>query len=166
MIAKLLFLILLTVSLLGCSSGYNKIPATHSAQASTPLIAVAPLSNSPDLQLGQTALNQGEYTRAIELFNQAYQKNNNDWEALFYLGLVHTEKGDYSDSRNYFERALNKVGGDKKIRSRVYCAVARSWEREGRVGSARLNYFTANNLDPESTEATAALLRLSSGHSD
>ncbi|MDF1545245.1 MAG: tetratricopeptide repeat protein [bacterium] len=163
---KPLLTILIVTLLIGCSSGYNRTAAIQTAEKATTATDEAPSSDNTMLRQGKAALSQGEYSRALELFQEACQVNSSDWEALFYLGLVHSAQGDYSVARNFLERALNLVGNNRRKRGRLYCALAQSWEREGRVGPARMNYRTANNLDPESNEAAAALLRLSTSQSD
>jgi Tfp pilus assembly protein PilF len=83
------------------SSGSPDAPGTGPASSDT---AAAP--SSPEVQRGINALNDGQLPTARSLFEIAVQKNPNDADATYYLGLANYQMGDKAAAENFYKAAL------------------------------------------------------------
>jgi len=109
---------------------------------------------------GLVLFRQGDFDGARRLFGQAVSVNITGWQAHYYLGLALGKKQEHALARNSLNSSLTCAPNDKRTRSRIYLAMAQSWEKQGRLGQAELNYITALNLCPDSSPATAGLERV------
>jgi len=109
---------------------------------------------------GQILFRQGDFEGAGRLFEQAINVNITGWQAHYYLGLTLSKKQEHSLAQSSFNSSLTNAPTDKRTRSRIYLAMAESWEKQGKLGQAELNYITALNLYPDSSPATAGLERV------
>jgi len=109
---------------------------------------------------GLILFRQGDFEGARRLFEQAISVNITSWEAHYYLGLALSKKQEHTLAQSSFNSSLTYAPNDKRTRSRIYLAMAESWEKQGRLGQAELNYITALNLCPDSSPATAGLERV------
>jgi tetratricopeptide (TPR) repeat protein len=109
---------------------------------------------------GLILFRQGEFEKARYFFEQAIGANITGWQAHYYLGLTLCKKQEHSLAQNSFNSSLTYAPNDKRTRSRIYLAMAESWEEQGNLGQAELNYITALNLFPDSSPATAGLKRI------
>ncbi len=60
---------------------------------------------------GMQYFNQKDYALAIADLTKAYQYDNTDEEALYYLGLAYFETGDTGNARSCFEQVIEKFPG-------------------------------------------------------
>jgi tetratricopeptide (TPR) repeat protein len=109
---------------------------------------------------GLILFRQGDFEGARRLFEQATSVNITGWQAHYYLGLALSKKQEHALAQSSFNSSLTYAPTDKRTRSRIYLAMAESWEKQGKLGQAELNYITALNLYPDSSPATAGLERL------
>ena len=109
---------------------------------------------------GLILFRQGNFEGARRMFEQAINANITGWQAHYYLGLALNKKQEHSLAQNSFNSSLTYAPNDKRTRSRIYLAMAESWEKQGKLGQAKLNYITALNLFPDSSPATAGLERV------
>ena len=147
--------------LTGCSQSYQKVTAQPEDRPQAGASGPTSPEPSSDLFLARAALERQDPESAIGHLKKAISENKALWEAYHCLGVAYVSLGEYSLARRMFAEALSKVGPNDKKRSNIYCEIARSWELQGKIAEARLNYHTANNLNPESATASSALLRLS-----
>jgi pentatricopeptide repeat protein len=113
---------------------------------------------------GLILFRQGDFEKARRLFEQAISANITGWQAHYYLGLVFDRKQEYALAQRILNSSLTYAPDDKRARSRIYLAMAESWEKQGKLGQAKLNYITALNLCPDSPPATAGLERIERLH--
>jgi tetratricopeptide (TPR) repeat protein len=83
-----------------------------------PAEAEAPAEGeSPDVtEQAVAAFEAGEFDKAIELFNQAFEQDK-DPNYLFNIGRVYEEKGDLRNAILHYEKFVNSAGVDLESRS-------------------------------------------------
>lgn len=109
---------------------------------------------------GLILFRQGDFERATDLFEQAISINKTGWQAHYYMGLALSKKQKHALAQSSYNYSLTYAPNDKRTRSRIYLAMAESWEKQGNLGQAELNYMTALNLFPDSSPAMAGLERI------
>jgi Tfp pilus assembly protein PilF len=108
--------LLCLVGALGVACGGSKAPtstgpsvAPTAGADSTASSAGAPSDTAPpqpEVQRGINALNDGQLPTARSLFEIAVQKNPQDAEATYYLGLANEKMGDKAAAENFYKAAL------------------------------------------------------------
>lgn len=145
--------LLFTVS---CGGGYPTVRARLDQSNHTE----SNQKENPEFSQGMLFYRQGDYTRALHLFEQATIKNSSDWRGHYYLGLTHSRLGQYEHALKGLNEGLDRAPADRQSRSRIYVGLATNFEKMGNSGRAWLNYRTALNLYPGSAEAQLGLQRL------
>jgi len=59
------------------------------------------------LNKGIILMNNENYEESLDCFNQLLRENNQDFQALHYLGRVYNEMGDYETSLKYYDKILD-----------------------------------------------------------
>ncbi|HWR82307.1 MAG TPA: hypothetical protein VN285_03295 [Candidatus Deferrimicrobium sp.] len=106
------------------------------------------------------SLRQGELTSACRQFERAIEIESTGWQAHYYLGLVLGRQERYEESLESLHSGLAFAPQDKRVRSRIYLALAECWENQRKYRHAELNYITALNLDPDSSPAADGVARM------
>ena len=144
----------------GCSKNYQRIAVVPQAGTETVIQGQTNMIDPSHLASGRAALQKREYEKAIRTLKKAVSENPSGWEAYFYLGEAYLGAEEHDLARKMFDGALAGAGKNNRVRSDIYCGIARAWELQGELGKAELNFRTAINLNPESPTASSALLRL------
>jgi len=163
--AKFITILAFIAIFVGCAQRITIIKARYKSSES--MISDPknqPYSSRPTydnyLNDGLILFRQGDSRGACRLFECAIDIDSINWRAYYYLGLTLSSEGEYDLARNSFNSSLAQAPNDKRTRSLIYLALAESWEKQGELGQAELNYITALNLYPNSSPATDGLRRI------
>ncbi|MEW5994035.1 MAG: hypothetical protein AB1744_06530 [Candidatus Zixiibacteriota bacterium] len=129
-------------------------PADRTAQSSADSLFQRTLDE------GLRLLQQDSLMEAGLCFDRALAIDSSQWMPYYYLAGIDAEKENYSKARAHLFSSLEKAPVDKQVRSLIYSALAESWESEGNLGRAHLDFLTALNLDPNSKRASEGLDRI------
>jgi len=99
---------------------------------------------------------------------QAKQKAANEpafatevrWKNSYNAALAHYNKKEYSQALELYAVALKYSGEDDETRSWIYFSMGRCWEGLKDLAKAEQNYIMAQNLDPNLSEASDGLARI------
>jgi|GEM_PF-824427 len=158
---SLLFMSLVVIAVLsGCASRKVVIIQTDGP---------APPAKSPGQVMaaqkhvdnGLKQLNKGHYKQAAEQFHLAIQKDPNNWEAHYYLGLTYQRWKRYNESMDYFRLAIDLNPRDKVWVSKVRLHIGITFESQGRYRDAEREYQMSMSLNPNNREASERWERIS-----
>jgi tetratricopeptide (TPR) repeat protein len=83
------------------------------------------------------------------------------WQDAYNKGLTHLNKKQYDKALEFFTLALKDAGDNDETRAWMYFSIGRCWEGLKDLAKAQQNYIMAQNLDPNLTEASNSLARIS-----
>jgi predicted ATPase/class 3 adenylate cyclase len=88
------------------------------------------------LHLGQFERAQDELSQSLSILRPIHRGATSSFLGI--QGLLHTRRGDFTQSSEAFEEAYKLVGGEVPLeRAKLHCREARSLEIQGRVDEAR-----------------------------
>lgn len=82
------------------------------------------------------------------------------WKNSYNDALAHYNKKEYSQALELYAVALKYCGDDDETRSWIYYSMGRCWEGLKDLAKAEQNYIMAQNLDPNLSEASDGLARI------
>lgn len=88
------------------------------------------------------------------------------WQESYNSGLDHYQKKEYTKALEYYTLALKQAGDDDETRGWMYFSLGRCYEALKELGRAKQNYLMAQNLDPNLTEASDGIARISKQHAE
>lgn len=145
--------LLITVS---CGGGYQTVKTRLNQPNHTE-------SNQTENHVFDQALQSyrhGDYAEALHLFEQATTNHPSDWRGHYYLGMTCSRLGQHQRALKGLNEGLDLAPADRQSRSRIYVGLATNFEKMGNSAKAWLNYRTALNLFPGSSDAQLGLQRL------
>ena len=87
--------------------------------------------------------------------------SDNRWKNSYNEGLAYYNKKEYSAALELFAVALKYTNeDDDETRGWLYFSIGRCWEGSKDLAKAEQNYIMAQNLDPNLTEASDRLARI------
>jgi len=87
--------------------------------------------------------------------------SDNRWKNFYNEGLAHYNKKEYSAALELFAVALKCTDeDDDETRAWLYFSMGRCWEGQKDLAKAEQNYIMAQNLDPNLSEASDRLARI------
>jgi TolA-binding protein len=121
-------------------------PAPHTALPAEPIPAKAEEILSL-LRIGQTKLDQGDYTSAEIAFRQVLNERatkQQDTDALIGLGRTYRKKGDYTKAAAVYEKFLKEYPEDQNLPV-VYLELGRSLRALGAYKQAMARFYSVIN---------------------
>lgn len=82
------------------------------------------------------------------------------WKHSYGEALAHYNKKEYSQALELFAVSLKYTGEDDETRAWIYFSMGRCWESLKDLAKAEQNYIMAQNLDPNLSEASDGLARI------
>jgi Flp pilus assembly protein TadD len=144
-------------TLIGAFVGCGSSMSTIGAKKQTAEIEVSAPTN---LGEGISLYQSGDYAEGEKFLGLAVKSDPTDWQAHYYLGLVHFELGQFRLASENLFRSLDLAPDDSRARADLYAALGQCWENLKKPGKARLHYHTALNLWPQCAQARDGLARL------
>ena len=161
---KKLFLLLMSVAVIAALSGCagRKVVIIQTEEPAPP--AKGPgqvMAAQKHVDNGLKQLNKGHYKQAAEQFHLAIEKDPNNWEAHYYLGLTYQRWKRYNESMDYFRLAIDLNPRDKVWVSKVRLYIGITFEYQGRYRDAEREYQMSMSLNPGNREASERWERVS-----
>lgn len=92
--------------------------------------------------------------------SESIVSENARWKTSYNSGLAHFNKREYTEALELFAVALKYTGEDDETRAWIYFSMGRCWEGLKDLPKAEQNYIMAQNLDPNLSEASDGLARI------
>ncbi len=92
--------------------------------------------------------------------SETAQIKDDRWKNSYNEGLAYYNKKEYSAALELFGVALKYAGEDDDTRAWIYFSIGRCWEGLKDLAKAEQNYIMAQNLDPNLSEASDSLARI------
>jgi Tfp pilus assembly protein PilF len=150
---ELLIIIWALLAFLSCSSGQVVIvkKSSHPVRAKNYGQKVASRNH---VENGKKFFHKGKFPKALQEFNKAVDKDPNNYEAFYYLGLTQQKMGNFKRSVASFEMAIELNKGDKLWVSEIRVSLGQSYESLGNFDKAKAEYQFALSIDPSNKEAS------------
>lgn len=103
---------------------------------------------------------KGKYKQAVKHLSRAIAKNQDQWEAHFYLGLCQQKIKRYDRSIGSFNNSLKYCPPDREIIAQLNFYLGKSWEEEGYLAKARDKYILVLKVSPQYAPAKVGLNRI------
>lgn len=106
------------------------------------------------VQQGVTAFGAGKYEQALELFNEALEKQTRYSDELIYafISNVYSAQEDFENAALWMEKSL-----EKKPDYRNYVTLGMDWQTLKKYDKAEEAYLKATEMNPQKGEAWASL---------
>jgi len=149
----LLFSLAVMVILSGCAT--RKVVIIESGKPAPPTKTTGQVIAAQNhVNNGVKQLNKGHFKQAAEQFHLAIQKDPNNWEAHYWLGLTYQRWKRYRESTDYFILAIDMNPRDKVWVSKCRMHLGITFEYQGRFRDAEREYQLSVTLNPKNREAS------------
>ena len=124
------------------------------AQQAAPGLAPAPGSPADLVQRGEKLSREGKLDDALALYRQALDKSPDLYEAHLAEGMALDLKGDYSEAREHFTKAIEVAPADSKVQALRSLAVSYAFEGDAfNAAKFELQVFNARLAKNDSVGA-------------
>ncbi|MCH9032070.1 MAG: tetratricopeptide repeat protein [candidate division Zixibacteria bacterium] len=167
-VAAIGLVVALAVTVSGCGAkrttiivrGETKVGTADQSQAKNKGQIVA---SDRHFKQGLKFYQANKYKQAIKSFRKSIEKNPQNWESHYYLGLSLHDTKEFVMARKRFDIAVKHAPKDNHIQARIFIAVALSLESVGKTHEAG-NYFSlALKYQPKNKKARSGLDRMRTG---
>ncbi len=116
---------------------WTLILLSAAALAQQPAPAQAPAPGSPEdlVQQGQKLSREGKLDEALALYSRALDRSPELYEAHLGAGLALDLKGEYSDAREHFTKAIEAAPADSKQQAQRALAISYVFEGDAHKAS-------------------------------